>query len=152
LPVRIVHQTGAAEHEAVARDFAAAGIAGEVVPFIKDMATAFAEADLVVGRAGAGGVTEIAAAGMAAILIPLPFAADDHQRENARTLVDAGAARMILDAEMTGERLFREVEELRAEPETLASMRQKVRQFARPGAAERAAAVLEEAAQSKRRS
>jgi UDP-N-acetylglucosamine:LPS N-acetylglucosamine transferase len=58
---------------------------------------------------------------------------------------------MILDAEMTGERLFREVEELRAQPETLAAMRQKVRQFARPGAAERAAVVLEEAAKSKQR-
>jgi UDP-N-acetylglucosamine--N-acetylmuramyl-(pentapeptide) pyrophosphoryl-undecaprenol N-acetylglucosamine transferase len=138
-PVRIVHQTGAAEHEALANEF------------LKDMAAAFAGADLVVGRAGAGGVNEIAAAGMASVLVPLPFAADDHQKENARTLLDAGAARMILDAEMTGERLFREVEELRAQPETLAAMRQKVRQFARPGAAERAAVVLEEAAKSKQR-
>jgi UDP-N-acetylglucosamine--N-acetylmuramyl-(pentapeptide) pyrophosphoryl-undecaprenol N-acetylglucosamine transferase len=150
-PVRIVHQTGAAEHEALAQEFAAAEVAGEVVPFIKDMAAAFAGADLVVGRAGAGGVNEIAAAGMASVLVPLPFAADDHQKQNAMTLVDAGAARMILDAEMTGERLFREVEELRAQPETLAAMRQKVRQFARPGAAERAAVVLEEAAKSKQR-
>ncbi len=62
LPVRIVHQTGAAEHEALAREFAVAGVAGEVVPFIKDMAAAFAKADVVVGRAGAGGVNEIAAA------------------------------------------------------------------------------------------
>jgi UDP-N-acetylglucosamine--N-acetylmuramyl-(pentapeptide) pyrophosphoryl-undecaprenol N-acetylglucosamine transferase len=151
MPVRIVHQTGAAEHEALAREFTFAGVAGEIVPFIKDMAAAFAEADVVVGRAGAGGVNEIAAAGMASILVPLPFAADDHQKENAKTLVNAAAARMVLDPEMSGERLFHEVDNLRHKPEMLAAIRQKVRQFAHPGAAERAAVVLEEAAQSKRR-
>ncbi len=151
MPVRIVHQTGTAEHEALAREFAFAGVNGEVVPFIKDMAAAFGDADIVVGRAGAGGVNEIAAAGMASILVPLPFAADDHQKENAKTLVDAAAARMILDSDMSGERLFREVEDLRSKPDSLARMRQKVRQFAKPGAAERAAIVLEEAAESKRR-
>jgi UDP-N-acetylglucosamine--N-acetylmuramyl-(pentapeptide) pyrophosphoryl-undecaprenol N-acetylglucosamine transferase len=150
-PVRIVHQTGAAEHEALAREFSTAGVAGEVVPFIKDMANAFASADVVVGRAGAGGVNEIAAAGMASVLVPLPFAADDHQKENAKALVDAGAARMVLDAEMTGERLFREIDNLRTSPEALATMRERVRRFARPGAAERAAVVLEEAAKSKGR-
>jgi UDP-N-acetylglucosamine--N-acetylmuramyl-(pentapeptide) pyrophosphoryl-undecaprenol N-acetylglucosamine transferase len=149
-PVCIVHQTGAAEHAALAAEFAASGVTGEVVPFIKDMAAAFAEADVVVGRAGAGGVNEIAAAGMASVLVPLPFAADDHQKENAKTLVAAGAARMILDSEMSGERLFREIEELRTSPKMLTVMRQQVRQFAHPGAAERAATVLEEAAKSKR--
>jgi UDP-N-acetylglucosamine--N-acetylmuramyl-(pentapeptide) pyrophosphoryl-undecaprenol N-acetylglucosamine transferase len=151
LAVRIVHQTGAAEHEPLAREFASAGVDGEVVPFIKDMSAAFASADIVVGRAGAGGVNEIAAAGMASILVPLPFAADDHQKENAKTLVAASAARMVLDAEMNGERLFREVNEMSAQPEMLAAMRQRVRQFAHEGAAQRAALVLEEAAQSKRR-
>jgi UDP-N-acetylglucosamine--N-acetylmuramyl-(pentapeptide) pyrophosphoryl-undecaprenol N-acetylglucosamine transferase len=148
---RIVHQTGAAEHESLARDFSTAGVAGQVVPFIKDMAAAFAEADVVVGRAGAGSVNEIAAAGMPSVLVPLPFAADDHQRENAKALVNAGAARMVLDTEMNGERLYQEVERMRENPELLAAMRQRVRQFAHPGAAERAALVLEEAAQSKRR-
>jgi UDP-N-acetylglucosamine--N-acetylmuramyl-(pentapeptide) pyrophosphoryl-undecaprenol N-acetylglucosamine transferase len=151
LPVRLVHQTGTAEHEALAREFSFAGVAGEVVPFIKDMAEAFSNADVVVGRAGAGGVNEIAAGGMASILVPLPFAADDHQKENAKTLVSAAAARMVLDGEMSGERLFHEIEDLVHKPETLAAMRQKVRQFAHPGAAERAAIVLEEAAQSRRR-
>jgi UDP-N-acetylglucosamine--N-acetylmuramyl-(pentapeptide) pyrophosphoryl-undecaprenol N-acetylglucosamine transferase len=80
------------------------------------------------------------------ILVPLPYAADDHQRRNAEKLVDAGAARMVLDSEMNGERLFREVEALRLSPETLAAMRQRVRAFAKPGAAERAAEVLEQAA------
>ena len=70
-PMRIVHQTGAKDHEALAREFTFAGVTGEVVPFIKDMSAAFASADIVVGRAGAGGVNEIAAAGMASILVPL---------------------------------------------------------------------------------
>jgi UDP-N-acetylglucosamine--N-acetylmuramyl-(pentapeptide) pyrophosphoryl-undecaprenol N-acetylglucosamine transferase len=143
--VRIVHQTGTAEHESLAREFADSGLRGEVVPFIANMACAFAHADLVVARAGAGSVNEIAAAGMASVLVPLPFAADDHQRKNAQSLVDGGAARMVPDAEMTGERLFREVKSLRENPDELASMRERVRQFAHPGAAERAADVLEEA-------
>ncbi len=145
-PVRFLHQTGAAEHEALAKDFESAGIEGEVLPFIRDMPQAFADADLVVGRSGAGAVNEIAAAGMPSVLVPFPFAADDHQRRNAEILANAGAARMVLDAEMNGERLFREVEALRQNPDELDQMRARVRQFAKPGAAERAAGVLEEAA------
>jgi len=149
-PVRILHQAGAHEHEALAREFASSGLDGEVVPFIGNMAETFQTADLVVSRSGAGTVSEIAASASASILVPLPFAADDHQRRNAEQLVEAGAARMVLDSEMTGERLFREVEDLRRNPATLAAMRACVRPFARPGAAERAAAVLEEAASKNR--
>jgi len=145
-PIRLVHQTGANEYDALAKDFPAAGVDGEVVPFIRNMAEAFSGADLVLGRAGAGGVNEIAAAGMASILIPLPRAADDHQRRNAEALVEANAARMVPDAELTGEKLFEVVEALRGSPGVLAEIRQNVRQFAHPGAAERAANVLEEAA------
>jgi UDP-N-acetylglucosamine--N-acetylmuramyl-(pentapeptide) pyrophosphoryl-undecaprenol N-acetylglucosamine transferase len=145
-PVRIVHQSGATEHEALAREFKNAGVEGEVVPFIGNMADAFSQADLVVGRSGAGGVNEIAAAGMASLLVPFPFAADDHQKKNAETLVGAGAARMILDGELSGARLFREIEQLRECPEELRRMKTQVRQFARPGAAERAAEILEKAA------
>ena len=147
--VRIVHQTGPAEYDAIASEFQTSGIEGTVVPFIRDMAAAFSDADLVLGRSGAGGVNEIAAAGMPSILIPFPFAADDHQRKNAETLASAGAARMVLDRDLTGERLFKEVEELRRNTKELAEMRTRVRQFAKRGAAERAAAVLEEAAEKK---
>jgi UDP-N-acetylglucosamine--N-acetylmuramyl-(pentapeptide) pyrophosphoryl-undecaprenol N-acetylglucosamine transferase len=146
LPIRIIHQSGVNEHVALASEFASAGVNGEVVPFIQNMAGAFASADLVVGRAGAGAVNEIAAAGMPSILIPFPFAADDHQKRNAEALVRAGAARMILDQELTGQRLFAEVSGLYGAPGELAAMREKVRDFAHRGAAERAAAVLEEAA------
>jgi len=145
-PIRILHQSGAAEHDSLAREFGSAGIEGEVVPFIRDMAATFQSADLVVSRSGAGTFSEIAASASASILVPLPFAADDHQRRNAEQLVEAGAARMVLDSEMDGERLFNEVEALRNHPDALAAMRERVRPFAKPGAAERAAAVLEEAA------
>jgi UDP-N-acetylglucosamine--N-acetylmuramyl-(pentapeptide) pyrophosphoryl-undecaprenol N-acetylglucosamine transferase len=145
-PVRILHQSGAAEHDMLAHEFSKAGIDGEVVPFIRDMAQTFHSADLVVSRSGAGTFSEIAASASASILVPLPFAADDHQRRNAEHLVDAGAARMVLDSEMNGERLFREVEALRLRPDALIAMRERVRPFAKPGAAERAAAVLEDAA------
>jgi UDP-N-acetylglucosamine--N-acetylmuramyl-(pentapeptide) pyrophosphoryl-undecaprenol N-acetylglucosamine transferase len=145
-PVRLIHQTGTAEHEALSKEFASTGLDGEIVPFIRDMPAAFAQADLVVGRAGAGAVNEIAAAGMPSILVPFPFAADDHQRTNAELLANAGAARMIPDAEMTGKRLFGEIEDLRQNEEERKRMRERVRQFARPGAAERAADILEEAA------
>lgn len=147
-PIRLIHQTGANEHENLAKEFSNAGVDGEVIPFIANMAEAYARADLVVARAGAGAVNEIAAAGMPSILVPLPFAADDHQRLNAEALANAGAARIVLDKEMTGERLFREINELRANPAALEQMRSRVRQFAKPGAAERAADVLTEAAES----
>ena len=143
--IRIVHQTGTAEHAALAEEFAAQKLDGAILPFIQDMAATFAQADFVVSRAG-GTVYEIAAAGMPSLLVPLPFAADDHQRRNAEALVTAGAARLVLDGELTGERLFQSVEALRKTPEVLADMRAKVRAFARPGAAERAASILEEAA------
>ena len=144
--MRIVHQTGAAEHDKLAREFAGAGLDGEVVPFIRDMASAFADAHLVIARSGAGSVNEIAAAGMASILVPFPFSTDDHQKRNAEALRDAGAARMVLDADMNGERLFQEVESVRNNCTELQLMRERARQFAHPQAAERAADVMEEAA------
>lgn len=149
--IRIVHQTGTAEHEALAKDFASSGVQGEVVPFIRDMASAFAQADVVIARSGAGSVNEIAAAGMPSVLVPFPFAADDHQKRNAEALCQAGAAHMVLDSEMNGERLFREAESLRANRAELERMRERVKPFARPRAAERAADVMEEAATRGRR-
>lgn len=116
------------------------------MPFIHNMAEAFAQADLVIARAGAGSVNEIAAGGMASVLVPLPTAADDHQRKNAEALANAGAAQMVLDADFDGRELFDRVEALRGAPEQIATMRERVKQFAKPGAAERAADVLEEAA------
>jgi UDP-N-acetylglucosamine--N-acetylmuramyl-(pentapeptide) pyrophosphoryl-undecaprenol N-acetylglucosamine transferase len=145
-PVRILHQAGARETEALVRDFSATGLEGEVTPFIADMPAAFAEADLVVSRAGGGAVAEIAAAGRPSILVPFPYAADDHQWHNARALVEAGAARLVADAEMTGERLYQEIAALAEEPGRLERMGEAARRLARPGAARRAADLLEELA------
>ena len=148
--VRIVHQSGSAEYEVLAQEFARSGMDGEVVPFIRDMASAFSQADVVVARSGAGSVNEVAAAGMPSILVPFPFSADDHQEKNAQTLVSAGAARMALDREFDGLRLFEEVTNLHQNREETEHMRTRVKEFARPGAAERAAAILEEAANRKK--
>lgn len=136
--VRIVHQTGKDAYEEIAQAFAVSGIEGEIVPFIPDMPSAFAAADVIVCRSGAGAVAEIAAAGKAAVLVPFPFAADQHQLRNAEAMSRAGAARLVLDAEMNGKRLFDEVMAIDIE-----STGGKAREFARPGAAQRAAELLE---------
>ena len=143
IPVRIVHQTGTSAFAETRAAFAESGLQGEVLPFISDMPAAFAAADLVVCRSGAGAVSELAAAAKPSILVPFPFAADDHQTRNAQALERAGAARLVRDAEMNGDKLFTLATTLSGE---LASMGAAARQFAKPGAASRAADILEEVA------
>ena len=145
-PIRIVHQCGASEVEEMRLAFAASGLDGEVTPFIADMPAAFAAADLVVCRSGAGAVSELAAAGKPSILVPFPFAANDHQTRNAEAIERGGAARLVRDAEMNGERLYTLVRELASDEGALERMGAAARQFARPGAAQRAAEILEEVA------
>jgi UDP-N-acetylglucosamine--N-acetylmuramyl-(pentapeptide) pyrophosphoryl-undecaprenol N-acetylglucosamine transferase len=141
--VRLLHQTGAAAYDQISPRFRESGVDGEITAFITDMPRAFAEADLVVSRAGMGAVSELAAAGKPSILVPLPTASDQHQLRNAEAFARAGAARMVLDAELTGARLVEEVTRLSREPGVLESMGQAAREFARPGAARRAADILE---------
>jgi UDP-N-acetylglucosamine--N-acetylmuramyl-(pentapeptide) pyrophosphoryl-undecaprenol N-acetylglucosamine transferase len=141
--VRIMHQTGTAEFAAVREEFALTGLEGEVAPFIADMAAAFAAADVVVCRSGAGTTSELTAAGKPSVLVPFPFAADDHQTRNAEAMVRAGAARMMTDKEINGERLVRLLEELAP---ALERMGEAARMLAKPGAARRAADILEEEA------
>src|SRR5205085_9220891 len=117
-------------------------------PFITDMPAAFAAADLIVCRSGAGTVSELAAAGKPSVLVPFPFAADDHQTRNAEAMQRVGAARLAPDAEMNGEKLAAIVSELAASSGELERMGEAARQFAKPGAAQRAADVLEEVANS----
>ncbi|HWF09994.1 MAG TPA: undecaprenyldiphospho-muramoylpentapeptide beta-N-acetylglucosaminyltransferase [Bryobacteraceae bacterium] len=145
LPVRFIHQTGAAMYESVKGDFEKSGMAGEVTAFIADMAEAFGQADLIVCRSG-GTVSELAASGKPSLLIPFPFAADQHQQKNAEAFVRAGAARMFLDRDWTGERFFEIVRELYNDREQLRAMGEAARKLARPGAARRAAEILVEAA------
>jgi UDP-N-acetylglucosamine--N-acetylmuramyl-(pentapeptide) pyrophosphoryl-undecaprenol N-acetylglucosamine transferase len=146
LPVRIVHQSGAGEAEQLREEFSRSGLEGEVAPFIADMPAAFASADLVVCRSGAGAVSELAAAGKPSILAPFPFAADDHQTRNAEAMERAGAARLVPDGQMNGAKLAAAVAELAGSPGALERMGEAARRFAKPGAALRAAEILEEVA------
>ena len=147
-PVRIVHQTGVSGFEALRDAFRESGLEGEIVPFITDMPAAFEQADLVVCRSGAGAVSELAAAGKPSILVPFPFAANDHQTRNAEALERGGAARLVPDAEMSGPRLLEAVGELGADPAALERTGEAARRFAKPGAARRAAEILEEVARA----
>jgi len=97
----VIHQSGAKQIDALRANYAAAGVAAQLTPFIDDTAQAFADADLVICRAGASTVTEIAAVGAAALFVPFPRAVDDHQTANARFLVDAGAAWLVQQADLT---------------------------------------------------
>lgn len=135
--LRVVHQTGERDVEMARAAYAAAGLEAEVRPFIRGMADAVAAADVVVCRAGAATVAELAAAGRAAIFIPFPQAADDHQRKNAEAFARAGAGEVILQAELTGERLAQAILALLDDPARLARMEAASRALARPGAAER---------------
>ncbi len=148
--VRLIHQTGAAMYDELAPRFRASGMEGEISAFLPDMPRAFASADVVVSRSGAGAVTELAAAGKPSILVPFPGSSDDHQLKNAEAMEQAGAARLIFDAEMTGARLVEEVTRLRGTPGQLERMGAAARSMAKPGAAKRAADLLEEIATGNR--
>ncbi len=142
LPVRFIHQTGLPMYQSLADEFAKAGLPGEVQAFIADMPAAFARADLVVCRSGAGAVSELAAAGKPSVLVPFPFAADNHQLKNAQAFERAGAATLALDREWNGPTFFEAVRNLVNEPARLRAMGENARKLAHPGAARRAAEIL----------
>ncbi|MBI5279512.1 MAG: undecaprenyldiphospho-muramoylpentapeptide beta-N-acetylglucosaminyltransferase [Burkholderiales bacterium] len=101
----VLHQSGAKQVDELRANYAAAGVQAELTPFIDDTAQAYADADLVIARAGASTVTEIAAVGAAALFVPFPFAVDDHQTTNAKFLVDAGGGWLVQQRDLTPERL-----------------------------------------------
>lgn len=144
--ISIVHQTGEADQEVVASAYEAAGWKADVRPYITNMVDSFRDADLIICRAGATTCAEVAAAGKPAIMIPLPTAADDHQRKNAEALVRVGAAEMILQNELTGSVLAESIETLRNEPERLIEMSRSARKLARPDAAAATVDIIEELA------
>ncbi|RMG28443.1 MAG: UDP-N-acetylglucosamine--N-acetylmuramyl-(pentapeptide) pyrophosphoryl-undecaprenol N-acetylglucosamine transferase, partial [Gammaproteobacteria bacterium] len=119
----------------------AAGVEAELVPFIDDMAAAYAWADLVVCRAGALTVAELAAAGVGAILVPYPHAVDDHQTANARYLADAGAAELLPQSRLTAERLAECLARLLGDRDRQRAMAQAARARAMPEAARRVAEI-----------
>jgi len=146
LPLKIIHQTGERDYDAVRRGYQERGVRAEVEAFIDDVPGAFAKADLVVSRAGAAAVSELAAAGKASLLIPFPGATEQHQLENARVLERTGAARVIVQAALTPERLAGEIRDLLHHPEQLVQMEQRARSLARPDAVQRIADLVEELA------
>ena len=97
----VIHQSGAQQIEALRANYQAVGVAADLTPFIEDTATAFAQADVVICRAGASTVTELAAVGVAAMFVPFPFAVDDHQTTNAQFLVRQGGGWLLPQAELT---------------------------------------------------
>jgi UDP-N-acetylglucosamine--N-acetylmuramyl-(pentapeptide) pyrophosphoryl-undecaprenol N-acetylglucosamine transferase len=103
--LQVLHQTGEKDADDVRKAYAAAGISATVTPYIHDMAGAYAAADLVVSRSGATTVAELAVCGKRAVLIPYPFAADNHQEFNARSLAERGSAEVIVQKELTTTRL-----------------------------------------------
>lgn len=143
-PPRIVHQTGADDLEPT-RSAYRSSYTGEfeVEPFIDDMPRRVAEADLVLCRAGATTLSELAVAGRAAILVPYPHAADDHQTQNALAVEAAGAAVIVRDGELTGERIAALLAELGADAPRRRRMAEAARTLARPDAAARIADVAE---------
>lgn len=144
LGLRFTHGTGSADFDRVSAAYAALGFEASVVPYITAIREAYEWADLVIARAGASSVSEIAACGKASILVPLPASAHDHQRFNARKLAAAGAAILMEEAAATGESLAREILTLRGDPKRVMAMERSVSMLARPDAAARIVDMIEE--------
>lgn len=131
----ITHQTGTDDLEQVRQAYRAAGITGEVIPFIDDMAAAYRKADLIVCRAGATTIAEVTACGKACIFIPFPHAVDDHQRRNAEALLKERAGFMLLERELSGESLGRLIIDLAGAPDSIEETARNARRIARLDAA-----------------
>jgi UDP-N-acetylglucosamine--N-acetylmuramyl-(pentapeptide) pyrophosphoryl-undecaprenol N-acetylglucosamine transferase len=139
--LRVRHQTGSTDAERVTAAWARLGIPARVDAFVTDMGSAYADADLVIARAGAMSCAEITARGLPAILVPYPHAADDHQRHNAEALVRAGAATLIPDGDLDGARLATALEPLLANGQVRGRMAAASRAAGRPDAAAHVADV-----------
>ena len=144
LTLEVLHQTGDAHVDAVVQSYGDSREGIRVAPFIDDMVEAYAWADLVVCRAGALTVAELAIMGRPAILVPLPHAIDDHQTANARSLADRGGAVLLRQADMNVDDLARQIEGYVQDPEQLKAMAAAARTAAMPGATKAVADRCEE--------
>jgi len=133
--LHVIHQTGEADHRRVMEMYRDKGLKGEVLPFIRDMAEAYENADLVVSRAGASTIFELAALGKPSILIPFPYAANQHQETNALALVRVGGAKMIRQDKLSPDHLAQTLAQYMDDREALEQMGQSARKMARPNAA-----------------
>lgn len=125
--VEVRHQAGQREVAATVDAYRSAGVQCAVEPFIADMAAAYTWADVVICRAGALTIAEVAAAGVPSILVPFPHAVDDHQTANARYLVERGGALMLSDADLSAERLAEALHSIADEPARMAEMAERAR-------------------------
>jgi UDP-N-acetylglucosamine--N-acetylmuramyl-(pentapeptide) pyrophosphoryl-undecaprenol N-acetylglucosamine transferase len=135
--LQVIHQTGESDMAAVAKHYADCAVKARVEPFFRDMAEIYRQADLLVSRAGATTLAEAAVAGIPALLIPYPFAADNHQEKNAAHYVAGGGARQFREAELTPELLAENIAGLFADPAALAAMARAMARLAIPDAAQR---------------
>ncbi|MBK8751238.1 MAG: undecaprenyldiphospho-muramoylpentapeptide beta-N-acetylglucosaminyltransferase [Candidatus Competibacteraceae bacterium] len=142
------HQAGGQLHQAAEAAYRKAGITARLTPFIEDMAEAYSWADLVMCRAGALTIAELAAAGVGAVLVPFPFAVDDHQTANAHFLAQGGAALLVQQAELTAERLAAILSDLLGDRTQLLRMAEAARSLAKIEAAEQVARVCLQQARS----
>jgi UDP-N-acetylglucosamine--N-acetylmuramyl-(pentapeptide) pyrophosphoryl-undecaprenol N-acetylglucosamine transferase len=147
--VEVTHQTGESEFEKVREAYTRTGWErADVRRYISDMVSQFAKSDLIICRAGATTCAELAAAGKASIMIPLPTAADDHQRKNAEAMQRAGASRMILQKDLNGDVLAKEISELISSPDAITRMEVSAKAMARKDAAEATVNLIEELARN----
>ena len=123
--LKIIHQTGGADLKIVSETYHAKGFDAEALPFITDMARAYRASDFLICRAGATSIAEVTACGKAAILIPFPYAANDHQTKNAEALVKAGAAVLIREADLDGKKLAEVINHFYLNPEMIREMEAK---------------------------
>ena len=140
----VIHQTGKKHFETVQKLYAQAGVWADIRAFLDDMANQYAKADVVICRAGALTIAELAAAGVASVLIPFPFAVDDHQTHNARFLSEKNAAVLLPQNELSAEKLAQLLRELTREK--LLVMAQAARSLAKPDATQQVVRVCEECA------
>jgi UDP-N-acetylglucosamine--N-acetylmuramyl-(pentapeptide) pyrophosphoryl-undecaprenol N-acetylglucosamine transferase len=140
----VTHQSGALQIEELRKNYELVGVKAELTPFIEDTARAFAEADLIICRAGASTVTEIAAIGAAALFIPFPSAVDDHQTTNAKFLVDQGGGWLEQQRELTPQKLADMLQ--KTERVTLVSRALQAKKMQKTEATARVVAVCEELA------
>ena len=138
----VTHQSGATQIDTLRANYQAAGVQAELTPFIDDTASAFAAADIIVCRAGASTVTEIAAVGAAAIFVPFPFAVDDHQTTNARFLVSAGGGWLVQQSDLTSEGLAKML--LNSERTVLVDIAEKAKNMQKINATREVVAACEE--------
>ena len=132
--IQFLHQTGEKDFSVMKELYSSKGFKGTVIPFAYQMADAYSVADLVISRAGATTLAELTACGKAAILVPFPYSAGNHQEVNARKLWDMGAAQLLLDRDLDGKKIFDMIKSLIDDPEALSDMERRSRSLGNRGA------------------